>query len=221
MTPATASRRHPLFARYYARVSPLMERGVAVHRPTLLAGLSGRVIEVGAGTGVNFAHYPGEVTAVLAVEPEAHLRRLAQAAAAQAPVPIEVVDGFADRLPAADQSCDAAVVSLVLCTVPDPAAALAEIFRVLRPGAPLRFFEHVRAETPARRRLQRIADAMLWPLLVGGCHTGRDTATTIQKAGFVIERLDRLGRADTGLPFPTAPQILGTAIRPALTGGQP
>ena len=217
----TAARRHPLFARFYARISPLMERGVATHRVTLLAGLSGRVIEVGAGTGANFAHYPREVTTVLAIEPEAHLRHLAQAAAAQAPVPIKVASGFADRLPAADQSCDAAVVSLVLCTVPDPTAALAELFRVLRPGAQLRFFEHVRAQTPARRRLQRIADATLWPALAGGCHTSRDTATAIQQAGFIIERLDRLGRTETGLPFPTAPQILGTAIRPALTEGQP
>lgn len=215
MTSATATRRHPLFARFYGRVSPLMNRGLASHRRTLLAGLTGRVIEVGAGDGPNFAHYPEEVTAVLAVEPEPHLRRLAEAAAARVPVRVEVVDGFADRLPADDASCDAAVVSLVLCTVPDPAAALAEIIRVIRPGGQLRFFEHVRADTPARRRVQRVADATLWPLLNGGCHPVRDTATSIERAGFAITRLDRLTTADTGLPAPTAPQILGTALRPA------
>ncbi|MFG2086845.1 class I SAM-dependent methyltransferase [Spirillospora sp. NPDC048824] len=152
---------------------------------------------------------------VLAVEPEPHLRRLAEAAAARAPVHAEVIDGAADRLPAADASCDAAVVSLVLCTVPDPAVALAEIHRVLRPGGQLRFLEHVRADTPARRRVQRLADATVWPLLNGGCHTGRDTAGAIERAGFTVTRLDRLTTADTGIPAPAVPQILGTAQRPA------
>lgn len=210
MTP----RRHPLFAYVYARVAPLMERSVGAHRTTLLAGLSGRVIEIGAGTGANFPHYPPDVSAVLAVEPEPHLRSHAEAAAAQAPIPIEVINGTADRLPAGDASYDAAVASLVLCTVPDPDAALAEIVRVLQPGGQLRFFEHVHADTPARRRLQRIADATLWPLINGGCHTSRDTAGAIERAGLSIKQLQRLGPADTGLPFPAAPQILGTATRP-------
>src|SRR5262245_21251755 len=81
-TSATAARRHPLYARFHARVAPLMGRGLAAHRHALLDGLSGRVIEAGAGTGSNFIRYPGEVTAVLAVAPEAHLRRLAGDAAA-------------------------------------------------------------------------------------------------------------------------------------------
>jgi ubiquinone/menaquinone biosynthesis C-methylase UbiE len=214
MTSAVALRRHPLFARFYAWAGPLMDRGLTVHRDTLLAGLSGRVVEVGSGTGSNFAHYPDEVTAVLAVEPEAHLRTVAAAAAARVSTPIEIVDGFAHRLPADDRSFDAAVASLVLCTVPDPDAALAEIFRVLRPGGQLRFLEHVQAGTPARRRLQRIADATAWPRLNGGCHTGRDTAAAIERAGFGITRREALTSADTGMPFPAAPQILGTAARP-------
>lgn len=213
MAARPGARRRPLFARVYARTGALMDRGVRAQRSTLLTGLSGRVIEVGAGTGSNFAHYPEQVTAVLAVEPEPYLRRLAAGAAARAAVPIEVVDGAADRLPAEDQSMDAAVASLVLCSVPDLDAALAGLFRVLRPGGQLRFFEHVRAETPGRRRVQRLADATLWPLLNGGCHTGRDTAAAIERAGFAVEHLDRLGRDDTGIPFPTAPQILGTATR--------
>lgn len=210
-TSAGTPRRHPLFARCYARIGPLLDRGISPQRDVLLAGLSGSVIDIGAGTGSNFAHFPAEVTSVLAVEPEQHLRRLATAAAEQAPVPIDVVDGFADRLPAEDQSMDAAVVSLVLCSVPDPGAALEEVRRVLRPGGELRFFEHVQAATPNRRRLQRLADATLWPVINGGCHTARDTVTTIERAGFEITELRTLGQPDTGMPFPTAPQVLGSA----------
>ncbi|GAA0343748.1 methyltransferase domain-containing protein [Actinoallomurus spadix] len=218
MTPVSASHRHPLFARLYARACPLLDRRLAAYRRALLDGLSGRVIEIGVGTGANFTHYPHQVEAVLAVEPEPYLRRLAQAAAARTPVPIDVTGGSADRLPAADASCDAAVTCLVLCTVPDPAAALAEIARVLRPGGRLRFLEHVHAETPARRRVQRVLDVTLWPRLSGGCHTGRDTAAAIERAGFTIERLDRLGSGETGIPFPAAPQILGTATVTSRSG---
>jgi ubiquinone/menaquinone biosynthesis C-methylase UbiE len=221
LTSAKAPGRHPVFARFYARISPLLDRGVTTHRHKLLAGLSGRVVEIGAGAGSNFAHYPGEVTTVMAVEPEPHLRRLADAAAKQTAVPIDVIDAVADHLPAEDNTMDAAVVSLVLCTVPDPLAALAEIYRVLRPGGELRFFEHIQAATPARQRLQHLADATLWPVLNGGCHTGRDTLTLIERAGFKITELNRLGPSDTGMPFPAAPQVLGIATRPGPRGAQP
>ncbi|MEO3781782.1 class I SAM-dependent methyltransferase [Actinocorallia sp. B10E7] len=208
------SHHHPLFARFYARTSLAMERGLATHRRTLLEGLSGRVIEVGAGNGLNFAHYPATVTEVLAVEPEPHLRALARGNAEHAPVPTEVVDGVADRLPAEDSSCEAAVASLVLCSVPDQAKALAEMLRVVRPGGQLRFFEHVQAASPGRRRIQKALDATVFPFFGGGCHCGRDTAAAIERAGFVIERIDRLGTAETQMPFPVAPQILGVASRP-------
>lgn len=212
------SHRHPLFARFYARASLLMERGVGEHRRTLLDGLSGRVIEVGAGNGLNFAHYPKTVTEVLAVEPEPHLRAIAQDHAAKAPMPIKIMDGLADRLPADDASCDAAVASLVLCSVPDQDAALAEMFRVIKPGGQLRFFEHVQATSRGRRRIQKALDATVHPFFGGGCHTGRDTAAAIERAGFTIDRIDHLTSADTQMPFPTAPQILGSATRPDTTG---
>ena len=210
----TARRGHPVFARVFAWLGESMDRGGAAdHRRRLLAGLSGRVVEVGAGNGLNFPHYPPEVAAVVAVEPEPYLREHARRRAAHAPVPVEVVDGVADQLPAGDATFDAAIASLVLCSVADPLAALREMHRVVRPGGQLRFFEHVRADPGRLRRVQRVFDATVWPLLAGGCHTGRDTAATIQAAGFVIERLDRFRFPESGITLPTSPHILGTARR--------
>jgi ubiquinone/menaquinone biosynthesis C-methylase UbiE len=205
---------HPIFARVYARLSVSMERsGVGERRHQLLSGLTGQVIEVGAGNGLNFAHYPPEVTRVVAVEPDPYLRGIAERAAARAPVPVEVVTGVAGRLPAGDVSFDAAVASLVLCSVPDQRAALAEIHRVVRPGGQLRFFEHVLGDTPALRRVQRLFDATVWPVLGGGCHAARDTAAAIEDAGFAIRRLDRFALPESRIRFPTSPHILGTAAR--------
>lgn len=201
---------HPIFARLYPRMAKALERGgMAEHRAKLLAGLTGEVIEVGAGTGANFVHYPDTVTRVLAVEPEGHLRRIAEDAARDAPVPVEVVDGLAERLPAGDAGADAVVCALVLCTVPDQAAALREIRRVLRPGGELRFLEHVRADTRGMIRVQRFMDATFWPRIAGGCRTGRDTVAAIEGAGFTVQRLDRFLFADVRAP--TSYQILGTA----------
>jgi SAM-dependent methyltransferase len=214
-TPPTTSKRHPIWARVYARISPTMDaQGALDHRRELLAGLAGRVLEVGAGNGLNFAHYPLGVTEVLAVEPEPYLRGLADVAARQAPVPTRVVDGTADALPAADASMDAAVASLVLCSVPDQARSLAELHRVLRPGGQLRFFEHVRADTAGLARVQRLAD-LLWPTLLGGCHTSRDTVTAITTAGFEVTSLQRFRFPESRLPQPAAPHVLGVAHRPA------
>jgi ubiquinone/menaquinone biosynthesis C-methylase UbiE len=205
---------HPLFARFYAWASPRMDKaGYGERRGQLLAGLHGRVLEVGAGNGMNFAHYPPEVTGVLAVEPEPHLRALAHEKANAARVPIEVVDGTADHLPADDASFDAVVASLVLCTVPDVSGALAEIRRVLVPGGELRFFEHVRADTPGLARVQRVLDATVWPWFVGGCHPHRDTRTAVEDAGFTVKDLETLRIPDTRIPGPASPHILGTATK--------
>lgn len=206
--------RHPVFARVYVRVSDEMDAlGAADHRRRLVDGLTGRVVEVGAGAGANFAHYPATVAQLVAVEPESYLRSRALDAATRAAVPVQVVDGVADALPLPDASVDAAVVSLVLCSVRDQAAALGEVRRVLRPGGELRFYEHVAAEGPgALRRVQRVVDATLWPTFAGGCHTGRDTVAAIRGAGFEVRSLDRF-RFPPGRRSPAAPHVLGTATR--------
>jgi ubiquinone/menaquinone biosynthesis C-methylase UbiE len=201
---------HPLFACCYARVGPLMDAEIGDHRQRLLAGLAGRVLEVGAGNGLNFPHYPATVTEVLAIEPEPYLRRLALAAAQQAPVPIRVTDGTAEALPAPDAGVEAVVASLVLCTVTDPDQALAETRRVLRPGGRLRFYEHVRATDP---RLARWQDRLErpWGWLVGGCHPNRDTVAAIAAAGLQVIQLDRFGLK--AMPPLARPHVLGVAER--------
>ena len=206
---------HPVFARVYERLSVAMDRaGTADFRRDVVAGLTGRVIEVGADNGRMFAHYPPAVTEVVAIEPERRLRAAAVRAAASAPVRVTVVDGLAEALPAGNGEFDAAVVALVLCTVPDQAAALAEIHRVLRPGGQLRFFEHVAAEEHSRlRRVQRFSDATVWPKLFAGCHTGRHTTAAFRAAGFAIEELRRF-RFPAGSASPSSPCVLGRATRP-------
>ena len=205
---------HPLFARTFVRVRPAMDAGgVLEHRRRLLAGLSGRVLEVGAGDGANFMHYPPKVDQVLAVEPEPYLRGRAQRSAAAVRVPVTVMDGVAERLPVPDGAVDAAVASLVLCSVADQAAALRELRRVVRPGGQLRFYEHVRADTAPLRAIQALLDATVWPHVVGGCHTGRDTVAAIERAGFRIDAIDWVRFPEFRIPLPTSLHALGVATR--------
>jgi SAM-dependent methyltransferase len=207
----TASVHHPVFAWMYGRVlSPLMEHEMADVRQELLAGLSGRVLEVGAGAGANFAHYPPTVAEVLALEPEPYLRTRAQRAAAGAPVPVSVRDGVAEALPVEAASFDAAVASLVLCSVADLPGAVAELRRALKPGGELRFLEHVRSERRRKARVQSILDRSgVWPWLGGGCHCARETLAAIERGQFGIARARRL---DLGPPWMhTNPFVLGAA----------
>jgi SAM-dependent methyltransferase len=129
-------------------------------------------------------------------------------------VKVTVQAGTADELPLADGEVDAAVASLVLCSVPDQASALAELHRVLRPGGELRFYEHVIARSQPKRTILQLADhSGLWPAIAGGCHPARDTGAAIAAASFTIERCERFGFSASAIE-PSVPHILGVARRP-------
>jgi ubiquinone/menaquinone biosynthesis C-methylase UbiE/rhodanese-related sulfurtransferase len=210
---STTEVRNPVFARVFPLLANMMEGEVGRYRAELLAGLGGRVVELGAGSGLNFAHYPTSVDEVVAVEPEPYLRAKAAEAASTAAVRVTVVDAVADELPFADASFDAGVCCLVLCSVPDQARALAELRRVLRPGAELGFFEHVQAASRRKAQVQRALDrAGIWPRLAGGCHSARDTRAAITSAGFAI---DRAREVTVGPRWAlTNPHVLGRATGP-------
>lgn len=204
----------PRFARMYLRTAASAEeRGATDHRRRLLEGLRGTVVEIGAGHGLNFPLYPPEVSEVVAIEPEPTLRHQAEIAAEGANVPIRVLAGVADELPFEDESAEAVVASLVLCSVPDQPRALSEIRRVLRPAGELRFYEHVVPHCQPKRLLLQVIDRSgLWPAIAGGCHPARDTMEAIMQAGFDIEEIERFGFSAQRFQ-PLIPHILGTARR--------
>jgi SAM-dependent methyltransferase len=200
------------FARYLERRE--QRRPDQVHRELrrqLLAGLRGVVVEVGSGDGRSFEHYPPGVKRVLAVEPDATARIAAEERARAATVPIEVVDGVAEAIPAAGGTVDAGVMMGVLCSVPDPPAALAELRRVLVADGEFRFWEHVRSGSPAFRLVQRSVDALFWTKALGGCRTTRDTEAAIRAAGFRVESLERGFHSSSVLTITSAPYVLGVA----------
>lgn len=166
---------------YDAALTPLGWLGVEQARADLLGGLAGRVLEIGAGTGLNLRHYarPPDVLSD---------RTLELLVPARIPAGVEVVQADVEALPFPDASFDTVVGTLVFCSVRDPAQGLAEVRRVLKPGGELRLLEHVRV--PGWRG--RVLDALdvPWHALEGSCHLNRDTAATVSAASFTIERRD-------------------------------
>jgi SAM-dependent methyltransferase len=219
-------RQHRVFASWYPGRAAAMDRvGFAAYRARLLEGLHGQVLELGAGSGLNFPHYPAEVERVVAIEPEPHLRRLATEAARHAAVPIEVVDGVAEDLSAHAGRFDAAVCSLVLCSVPDQRAALIQLRAVLRPRdddetGEVRLLEHVRADRGGLAKVQRTLDATVWPWVGGGCHCSRDVTEALAPAGLAPKSVDRFTFPQTGLTLPTAPHVLIVAVPERRTAGR-
>lgn len=212
MTSAPAAVDHPLFARLWPVIAAHETGAIRELRRENLAGLSGRVLEVGAGVGTNFGYYPDSVEQVIAVEPEARLAGLARDAAEKASVAVFVTGETVERFTAAEPF-DAVVCALVLCSVDDPNSVLRQLFSCLRPGGQLRYLEHV-ASRGWRGRLQRVADATLWPRLFGNCHTHRDTERAITAAGFDVDRGRREPTLPAWLPLPASEFALGQAHRP-------
>jgi ubiquinone/menaquinone biosynthesis C-methylase UbiE len=201
---------HPIFAAYYRLFGGLADRGgFADHRRRLLAEARGVVVEIGAGTGLNFPWYPAGVE-VVATEPDPHMLRGARKAARKAEAKLSLRQAPAESLPVPGGSADTVVSTLVLCSVPDQAAVLAEVRRVLRPGGRLLLLEHVRSGDPAlageqdRRERTQVRFA-------GGCHPNRDTLAAVAAAGFETGAVEPVTLPGMRL---TRPGIAGVARKP-------
>ncbi|HEV8627988.1 MAG TPA: methyltransferase domain-containing protein [Acidimicrobiia bacterium] len=180
-------------------------------RQRVCAGLHGRVVEVGFGSGLNIPHYPAEVTSVAAIEPADTGWKLAGRRVAGAPIPIDRTGLEGQALPLSDNSCDAALSTYTLCTIPDVAAALAELRRVLKPGAAFHFLDHGLAPDESVRRWQHRLDP-LQQRLFGGCHLTRPIADLVSEAGFTISDLDIF--YEKGAPKIWGAASLGVAVSP-------
>lgn len=184
------------------------DAGLREMRHELLARARGRVLELGAGTGLNLEHYPEGIESLTMVEPDPHMTKQLRDKLARSgrSSEVSVVEAPGEALPFADDSFDSAVVTLVLCTVPDPETTLAEIKRVLAPGGHLLFLEHVRAHDPGLAKWQDRLEGP-WRFLADGCYCNRDTVAAIGAAGF------ELGEVENG-ELPKLPPL----IRPLVQG---
>jgi ubiquinone/menaquinone biosynthesis C-methylase UbiE len=193
---------HPFAAALYDPLMRVQDRlGLGRQRVRTAREATGRTLELGVGTGRNLPHYVN-ATEVVGVDPDPHMLRRARPRAAEAPVPVELIEGSAEALPFADASFDTVVVALSLCTIPDPAAALREAKRVLRPAGRLVFLEHVRSDKPWVARLQDRLERP-WMCAAGGCHPNRDTVASIERE-FDVQRLWRRGVIVQGEARPRA-----------------
>jgi ubiquinone/menaquinone biosynthesis C-methylase UbiE len=176
-------------------------------RRELLAPARGRVVELGAGTGLNLRHYPDGLESLILVEPDPAMRRRLAKRVARRGGAVEIVDAQAERLPLADDSVDTVVATLVLCTVDDPRQALAEISRVLRPGGELLFVEHVRAQSAWLARWQdRLAGP--WRRFACGCRCNRATVELMRACRFELDVAEAAWRAQ---PPIIRPLVVGRA----------
>ena len=201
-----------IFAAGYDRFQARMERDFfGKIRREMLAGASGRVIEIGSGTGANLAHYPSTVDELVCTEPEEPMARRLREKASGGSLPVTVIEAPAEQLPFDDDSFDAAVGALVLCTVDDPAAALAEIARVLRPGGRFIFMEHVRSPEPGLAKWQDRLHP-LWYRFGYGCNCNRATYENIEASPLRIET-HRRGVIRKAPPI-VRPLLTGVAVLP-------
>jgi ubiquinone/menaquinone biosynthesis C-methylase UbiE len=181
-------------------------------RRDALATASGRTLEIGAGTGLNHDLYPAAVTALTLTEPFAPMAAQLRAKAATLTRPVEVVEAGAEELPFPDSSFDTVALTLVLCTVPDPDRALAEIARVLKPGGRLLFLEHVRSDDPSLARWQDRLHGP-WFAFGHGCHCNRDTLATIERSPLEVEHAEE--GSIPNVPPLVRPMLRGSATAPA------
>jgi SAM-dependent methyltransferase len=183
------ARRHGGLALAYEKFTAPMERaGLAEVRARLAGDLTGRTLEVGCGTGLNFPHYPAGAE-VTAIEPLEEFRTFAAERARSVAARVTVEDPDAERLPFADRSFDAALCTLVFCSIPDAMRALGELRRVVRPGGTVRFFEHVRSERFPVSVVQDLTNP-IWRRLMDGCNLNRDTVGAIGHTGFRVELVE-------------------------------
>jgi ubiquinone/menaquinone biosynthesis C-methylase UbiE len=200
---------HSLFAAIYDRINRPAERGwLGERRRRLLADLTGDVLEIGAGTGANLAHYR-DAARVVAAEPDPAMRARLNRRLPEARVPVEVSDAGAESLPYPAGTFDAVVSTLVLCTVPDPDRALAEARRVLKPTGTMVVLEHVRGTGRLARRQDRLTP--LWSRFGAGCHPNRDTRAAIERAGFTFEDVETFQVPPNWSP--TSPMLVARARR--------
>ncbi|MCW3157789.1 class I SAM-dependent methyltransferase [Micropruina sonneratiae] len=204
-----------LYSRLFTRCyDPFLSRGEAAGmraiRHEVLADADGRTLEIGAGTGLNLPFYPSTVTSLTLTDPEAAMIRALQRRARGGEGWLRIVQAPADRLPFADDSFDTVVCTLVMCTVPEMAATLREVDRVLAPDGQILFIEHVRA-TDARQSRWQDRLSRPWHAIGYGCHCNRDTAEAITQAGFTSATL----RAEQwcGMPRILQPLIVGQSVR--------
>jgi ubiquinone/menaquinone biosynthesis C-methylase UbiE len=202
-----------LFAALYERgMQETEEAGLRERRRALLSRARGRVLELGAGTGLNLPHYPPAVSELVLTEPSTHMAARLRSRAADAGRPVEVLEAPAELLPLPDASVDAVVATLVLCTVEDVPGTLGEVARVLKPGGELLFIEHVRAHHAGLARWQDRLERP-WHFVAAGCHSNRDTVAALAASPLDLGEVER-GRMPKAVPI-MRPLVQGSARRAA------